>query len=176
MEPAPRVERRGGWNRGTAKPGPRSHHKPKTPQRISVGPVGAGPGAPLRPEADGLGVAPAPAPATAPIDRETALALVNGLVGMLDELGQAMVERVAGTKTRDETFIREAGKRGSMSDRVKDLLRIGGVGCVMKYSVNFAYVEETALALGVGFWALGITAQVRALKRLPDVGPDLKAI
>jgi len=162
-------KRKGGWPKGKARP-----------KRIRVEGVGNGSGASLR---DAPGSAPgngggalqspqvAPVAAPPPLDLAAIEALVEGTIGLMDEFAQATVERAAGNKSKDANFAAECGKRALMSEKTRALLKVGGMGCVRKYAMSYTYIEETALGIGLGVWCLGLSSQLRAIKKLPEPTP-----
>lgn len=163
-ERAERTEKRGGYRPGAGRP-KGSGRKPKP---VSVETVGDGTGAVPGVE---TGEQTPAAPAAPTLSDEEIKVVVDGLVGCVDEFGQALIEKAAFKRTQDDAKARKYGAAAAMGDKTQALWRVGSLFCVRRYGLNYAYAGETALAAGAFFWLMGVSAALREIRQEPVVQP-----
>ena len=94
-------------------------------------------------------------------DEESLRALVEGIVGLMEQGGTALLRADMLKATRDPKLAEIAAQGGKMSDETKAMIRIGGFGCVKKWVRDFQYASETAFFGGIAMYAGGVALLVR---------------
>lgn len=97
-------------------------------------------------------------------DEESAKALVEIAVGLLNDGASAIVRAIAKKETGDEKLAEEAAQSVRMADKVESTVKLGAVLCAKKYAVNMAYAPELMLCGGLVIWGGQVTVTAKALR------------
>ena len=111
-------------------------------------------------------------PSPPPFDEETARALIEIALGLLNDGAAAVVGAIAKKETNDATLSAEASRAVRMSEKVEGCVRMGAMQCAKKYSVRLEYAPEMMLAGGLVIWGGQVALSIKALK---EKGLELKA-
>jgi len=97
-------------------------------------------------------------------DEETARALVEIGVGLLNDAAGAIVRAVAKKETGDDQLADAAAQEIRMSEKIDSCISKGAVACAKKYAVRLDYAPEFMLLGGLVVWGGQVSLSVKTLK------------
>jgi len=136
--------------------------KPRRP-RVPVGDLANGAG---EPSLEGISAEPLAfsVPTVPAFDEETARALVDIAIGLLNDGAAGIVRAIAKKETGDDTLSAEAAGAVRMSEKVEAAIKTGAIQCAKKYAVRLDYAPEMMLGGGLLIWLGQVSLSVKALK------------
>jgi hypothetical protein len=97
-------------------------------------------------------------------DEAAAKACIDIAIGLLNDGAAAVVGAVAKKETGDASLAKEAADAVRMAEKIESAIRVGGLGCVKKYSVRLDYANEIMLGGGLIIWLGGVGMAIKGLK------------
>ncbi len=86
-------------------------------------------------------------------DEETAIALVEVAIGLLNDGASAVIRAIAKKETGDDLLAAEAAASARMPEKIEAAVKKGALECAKKYAVRLDYAPEVMLGGGLLIWA-----------------------